>query len=105
MMHGRDMWVNLTAGRVQEGPGPVVITDVRFPHERDWLHNAGGVLIHIDRPGASDLGSNAQHSSEQGQLRADTVIFNDGSLADLEDVVNDAVRTLAARFPHACTSI
>lgn len=84
MMHGRNLWVDLAASRID---GPTVITDVRFAHEVAWLDSVGGALWRIERPGneLSLSGQTAAHASEAGDLgrEPDAVIVNDGTLEDL----------------------
>jgi hypothetical protein len=59
----------------------LVITDVRFQNEADWIRSVG-TLIHIHRPGVEAV---APHASEAGipVAGADLIIHNDGSLEDL----------------------
>jgi hypothetical protein len=76
----KDFWVKIAARRLS-GYKYVVIPDVRFEHEADWIRN-NGVLIHIERPGLKRVND---HSSEDGVLMnlEDFYITNDGTVEDL----------------------
>ena len=73
-----------------DGAAGMVITDVRFPNEAEWIKNAGGIVIHIERPGADGIVGEANHASEAGypdELK-DHIILNNGTLEDLFDRVD-----------------
>lgn len=94
---GEDSWVLALARRVQPvlGPGSrVVITDVRFPNEVAWIHDIGGVVWRIVRPGHDG----DAHVSERlvDKLPADREIANDGTLDDLRERVFAALAEAAA---------
>ena len=78
----RDVWVWAAKQRIESVDGPVVVTDVRYPNEADMIHELGGVLVRIDRPGVGPING---HESESfvASLPADRVIVNDGTLNDL----------------------
>ena len=67
-----------------------IITDVRFPNERDWLDSLGGKLIHVDRGGYTRTGETS-HSSEAGlEIKGDDwVLYNKGSLEELRENVEE----------------
>jgi hypothetical protein len=67
----------------------VVVDDVRFGNEAAMIREAGGLIIHLRRPG----GSAVQHVSEfpVSVHDGDVVIVNDGNLADLFAKVNRAI--------------
>ena len=44
----------------------VVITDVRFQNEYDWIINNGGIIIHLTRTGADGTVGIPGHASEAG---------------------------------------
>lgn len=45
-----DVWLRLASKFVRECSTGVIIKDVRFPNEMEWLESEGGILIHIIRP-------------------------------------------------------
>ncbi|MDP9903163.1 hypothetical protein [Arthrobacter bambusae] len=99
MIHGRDVWTTLCErdfeSQLADQPStPVVITDLRFPHEETWLRERNGLLIRIVRPEQHRASTRDQkHSSERGQsgLNVDFTIINDGSLSKLYDAVDDVL--------------
>jgi len=71
----------------------MVITDVRYENEAEWIRSVGGVILHVQRPGAGP----SEHSSERGIAvnPADYVLRNDGSLDDLREVCASVVVLLS----------
>lgn len=59
----------------------VVISDVRFKNEANWVRSNGGVIWHIER----EIKKVDSHSSESGilVLSNDTVIYNHGTIDEL----------------------
>lgn len=57
----------------------MIIPDVRFNNEAQWIKDAGGLLLQIDRPSLEPISENS-HASEAGLDPAliDAVIVNDG---------------------------
>lgn len=80
-------WLDAAATKIaqlcEEGLPGVVISDVRFPNEADWVRAAGGEMWRIVRPNLPPV---AAHVSEQyvERIHVDRVIVNDGSLDDLQ---------------------
>lgn len=101
-----DIWINIALRHAaklldqdDDGTGSpncaslVVITDVRFVDEARRIREAGGAVWRITRPGygASGHGSEVEQGSlaMTGQVTAE--ICNDGTLADLEMRVKEAL--------------
>ena len=65
---GTDSWIRAAKRTIDETPGPVVVTDVRFPNEADAIHAWGGDLWRVVRinPDGSDYdnGIGSEHASE-----------------------------------------
>lgn len=61
----------------------LIITDVRFENERDWIDLHDGLIVHIQRPGVNQ---NPEHASEIGiEVQAeDYIMRNSSSLEELE---------------------
>ncbi len=71
----------------------VVIRDVRFDNEADWVRSKGGVIFHISRRGMRPANG---HTSESGvrHYTGDYVIENNGTLDELYDQVDRAAAHL-----------
>lgn len=97
---GRDMiWQDIWVHQMQRGYEyllsrvedfsvvGVVVTDVRFENEAQWIRAQGGLLVHITR---DDAGPVNPHKSESGVSFAegDIAVVNDGSLEDLAIVAS-----------------
>jgi hypothetical protein len=92
-----EFWVRVVANRAAEIAGPVVVTDVRFPNEADWIDAAEGFLVRIERPGLPD---DDTHVSEHAldDRWPDFRIVNDGSLAELAERADNVHRTVRPRY-------
>lgn len=70
----------------------IVVTDVRFPDEAEYLCRLGGEIWHVVRPLPSNV--TALHVSEHGipvVVNQDSVVDNDGGLEQLADTVKRAL--------------
>ncbi len=84
---GENVWVDAAFRVVDEIPGPVVITDVRFPNEADAVERwpgsvTYGLFVRVHRPG---LPTDDLHPSETAldDRIAHVRVINDGTIADL----------------------
>lgn len=77
-----DLWLRVAQKSVADAGCRVVISDVRFPNEAEWIHSQGGEVWRIERPGIAPV---REHESEQhvATLKADRVIVNNGTVEDL----------------------
>lgn len=94
-----DVWL-LHMGRrigVLDAEGRVVIPDVRFPNEADWIRSQG-VLVHIVR---DELQTVREHISEAGIEPKDGewVLYNSGSILDLHSQIDELMGDLMERRP------
>lgn len=88
-----NMWLDIAAAKIgvcgQYGNPGVVISDVRFANEADWIKSQGGVIWKILRPGVEPV---REHVSEQlTELPYDYVIDNHGTIDNLAHAVTSAV--------------
>lgn len=81
-----DLWVLLAAQRfIKAGPG-MIIPDVRFENEADFVRKRGGVIIHLSKyqvDPTNDHESNAQLQRKTGDLG----LTNNGDLSELQHTV------------------
>lgn len=74
----------------------VIITDVRFQNEYDWIISQGGIIIHLTRPGADGTVGISGHASESGISFIDPdhtyLIVNNGTLEELYEEVDRVVK-------------
>ncbi|MPV51035.1 hypothetical protein GCG21_13670 [Pseudactinotalea sp. HY160] len=64
---GKGAWIQVLASELDSAGGPstahpVVVTDVRYAHEAQWLIDNGGLIWRVERPGTGPVGT---HSSER----------------------------------------
>lgn len=89
---GRDMidpeiWVHSMQAR--HPTGGVVISDVRFRNEADWIRSREGVTLYVFRPGQKIIAESG-HASENGVTAddCDLSVVNGGTIDDLRANVN-----------------
>lgn len=90
------IWLDVASRFIeQHQPERLVITDIRFQNELDWVREHGGVIWHIRRPVAAEV---AQHSSERDlpHLPHETIIHNDDTIIALQRAVDKLVREACA---------
>lgn len=65
----------------------LVITDVRFANEADWIRSQGGQVMGLNRPGVEVVSTHVSEQFDLGKV-ADSVIRNDGTIDDLKDIID-----------------
>lgn len=102
-------WVRQLAARLNgvEDDAIVIVTDVRFENEVEFIHQQGGVVARVvrdtDRTDPCDL-----HSSEVNldTLKADALFLNDGKTPEavtkgVERLIEWALEKKAQQTPHS----
>lgn len=95
-----DIWVLMAKGRWHVlnagGEGRMVISDVRFLNEANWIKAAGGIIVKIIRSGHNHEMDNASHFSENGipYSMVDVTVSNDGTKDDLRNDAWNAINAL-----------
>ena len=83
-MFGQDSWIEMVGRQVRATENDVVITDVRFQNEADYVRSLGGIVLRVERPGTGPVND---HVSDRIEFQADGTIHNTGSLQVLTKVV------------------
>ena len=80
-------WKSLVENRGRCAVSGMVVSDVRFDNEADWIRKNGGEIWHIVRP---ELNKVLDHASESGIVVSteDKLLFNDGTIQELGMQVN-----------------
>lgn len=87
------------AGEGNYEPGEtVIIPDVRFQDEADWIWANGGIVVHLTRDGCEGNVGIAGHPSEAGisfncLVKQRHFIYNNSTLGDLYATVEDLIHT------------
>lgn len=89
-LFGENFWVNLVQPILDQNDS-IVITDVRFPNESDFVHLNNGIVVLVERPGVVRINN---HSSEDLNIYPDAILNNDGTLEDLDLAVDELVAGL-----------
>lgn len=81
-----DVWVNAFIRRT----GKKYSADVRFINEAKAIKDAGGILIHIEKPGQDKPEFQHQSEMEIAEVKkmAHIVIINDGTVEQLQNIVH-----------------
>jgi hypothetical protein len=81
-----DLWLILAKAKLLSFGHGMVIADVRFENEADWVRAQNGRILHVTRPNNIAV---AAHASENGigVHDEDLVLANDGTLEELQDKV------------------
>jgi len=83
---GDDVWVDIASEKaldaLEEGFG-VVLTDVRFTNEVDFVRELGGCIVRITRPGVGPVNGHISETALDG-IVPDHTIVNDGTVEELQ---------------------
>ena len=90
-----DFWLHVADARLktEARPYPLLITDVRFANEVEWIHERGGVVCAIIRAG-QEPGA-ASHPTEAMAFEADIHIRNEGTFREFDTKLTQALLTQA----------
>jgi hypothetical protein len=96
-----NLWIKIADSKLDQAlvrGDNVVITDVRFENEMDWLHRRGGTMVRITRDGVNDI---RPHVSEHGwrYIACEHELNNNGSKATLFDQVDRLMAGLRMQVP------
>jgi hypothetical protein len=91
-LFGDDFWIK-QALRSVEFEGHYVITDVRFENEADEIKFTGGKIWRVKRNGVGAVNSHVSESQMDG-YPVDQILTNNGTIADLEGLVNSRMQKL-----------
>ncbi len=89
-----NVWVNnmdlRTKGARDIGMG-IVIDDMRFDNEAQWVRDNGGRVIHLSRPSEKDGTKHTEHASEIGVEKKgdDIVLINCGTIDALKSTLDE----------------
>jgi hypothetical protein len=80
------IWYTELLKRVRETPNMDLVTigGVRFPNDADIIHKNSGYILSIIRPGSGDQDISDPTERYRQAIVADTTIYNNGSLQQLE---------------------
>lgn len=82
-----NIWIAALEKRIH-GYDDVVISDVRFPNEIDFVRSAGGIIVQVNRgnvPTKEELSKMHISETAWNYVVPDYIIDNDGSLQELKD--------------------
>lgn len=108
-----DLWVNAWKHRATRFGGPVMNDSVRFPNEETVIRELGGFTMMIVREGFGPAAFDSRvgqrlydsfgymggvHASERVDLlNPSVIIHNDGTVAELHDMIDEAIALFKMR--------
>ena len=96
----RDLWLRVASRRLERivknlhgKPVRIVVSDIRFDDEADWIRCNGGTVLHIRRPLVCP--QNDAHLSEAGVTISnnDHIVLNTGTIYQLHAQLNAAMQS------------
>lgn len=98
----QDIWLKLAKRNIEASHRlgiHVVITDVRFDNEAEFIRDNGGIVWHISRGDAPQVNT---HASEAGVTQApgDLYVDNNGTLEELESLVLTLFNISGGYYEH-----
>jgi len=84
MNFGADFWTK-RAEIVTNQHRHLIISDVRFDNEADWVKSKAGIVINITR----ESSINSSHASERGVSKTDHQIENNGNAMELFNKIDE----------------
>lgn len=92
----RNLWTLIAEKRYFESSNGLIIRDVRFQNEVEWLNKLNGILVHVIRPDYITQDANPYHISNMilpiGV--SDKIILNNSDLKTLEKRVIDFLESV-----------
>lgn len=97
---GENVWVDLANKKIEalndKNPTDIVITDVRFPNEVEFVRNhpLWGVIVKIERPNNPNQIA-ATHASERLKVEPDYILTNNHTIESLAQSVKYLLESIA----------
>lgn len=95
---GPDFWMKhvdkFLQDRLPEDKQGIILADVRYPNEAEWVKSNNGILIYVTRKNRP-IASNESHEAEKGldPKLADIIIENDGTFEELYEKIDLVLKT------------
>jgi hypothetical protein len=77
-------WNRKVAELADQGVRHIVVPDVRFRNEADYVTQLGGRVIRVVRPSLPDSVDNHASETEQDDIEADLTVVNEGSAEEFQ---------------------
>ncbi|HNQ20317.1 MAG TPA: hypothetical protein PKI46_04565 [Bacteroidales bacterium] len=90
---GRNFWVKIFDSIYKKNKKDYVISDFRFPHEKEYLESKNAITIQAINP---NLNICDNHESEMyiRDLETDFIIINDGTLEELYQKIDEIMKQI-----------
>ena len=91
---GKYVFIDQLEERVGPDPGLVIVDDLRFPFEADWVRDHGGSVIRVTRPSNDWVDDFHVSETSVDQVIADATVLNTGGVEQLLAEVTNTVARL-----------
>lgn len=82
---GENLWTDIVNAKVAVTPKPI-LTDMRFPHEGDFVDEHQGIKVRVKRAGQPKGADLHISETQMESILVDYTIYNHGSLGDLKNI-------------------
>lgn len=105
-----DYWIKLLSiSQNSVNTSDIVITDVRYKNEIDWIKSLGGKVILVARPGYGPANDEEKKSFgeilNRGLKQIDHTIINDGTIHNFKEKVRLLVKKIRSESTGLASSI
>jgi hypothetical protein len=96
---GENCWIDIAQRKIEALPpgSKVVITDIRFPNEAEWVKAQGGEVWEILREGVGPVNDHASDQKLDGSL-IERTFYNDSTISYLEERVDANIKNFVPDF-------
>lgn len=102
-LFGEDFWIRHLSYRLDTSDQSfVVVSDVRFKAEADFVKSKNGTLVRVVRPTDTSADTHITET-EQQTIDTDYVLYNTNSVDTLHRKIDTLIRDITHR--HACESV
>lgn len=93
---GENYWIERMSDWIERQPvnAAIIISDMRYENEAEFVKSRGGVCIRVERPGYGKADSHVSETSLDNYTGFDDTVVNDGGLGDLHNAVRVAYKDL-----------
>lgn len=98
---GHDVWTRVIERRIatlkDRGYTLVTVGGTRYPHQQQVIRDAGGLIVHVERPGIVNDDDVTERAGDG--VKPDISVINNGTLDELNTIVGQLYNDLVAGSP------
>lgn len=98
---GHDVWTRVIERRIatlkDRGYALVTVGGTRYPHQQEVIRDAGGLIVHVERPGIVNDDDVTERAGDG--VNPDINVINNGTMDELNAVIGQLYNDLVAGSP------